>query len=299
MKDKRGFTLSELLIVVAVIAVLVAISIPIFTTQLKKSRAAVDQAHVRSAKASAAAAYMMNEEEGEMTYFYDAGDGTVEEEEDGIVGYGKSTEELTGALDDYAAGVPKSDGTAHIVKVTIMEDGEVQAVWTGGAAGTETTKETGTSNPETAAPVTEDKETGEKETKPAPTREEMRVENEKSLTSYAQTVFPWQTGRGKKVDYINKGDLILDEGNYYLMVGDIKIKYRHNETDYGIYNTKCIKVNMDEIATETSLPPEGKYGQIIKVDDRYYVYYSKETAQDSENQVLNGVKNNWYAVTAK
>ena len=31
-KNKKGFTLAELLIVVAIIAVLVAISIPIFTT---------------------------------------------------------------------------------------------------------------------------------------------------------------------------------------------------------------------------------------------------------------------------
>ena len=41
MKKKKGFTLAELLIVVAIIAVLVAISIPIFTSQLKKARLAV------------------------------------------------------------------------------------------------------------------------------------------------------------------------------------------------------------------------------------------------------------------
>ena len=37
-KNTKGFTLAEVLIVVSVIAVLVAISIPIFTTQLHKSR---------------------------------------------------------------------------------------------------------------------------------------------------------------------------------------------------------------------------------------------------------------------
>ncbi|MEE1410903.1 MAG: prepilin-type N-terminal cleavage/methylation domain-containing protein [Bulleidia sp.] len=37
-KNTKGFTLAEVLIVVAIIAVLVAISIPIFTTQLHKSR---------------------------------------------------------------------------------------------------------------------------------------------------------------------------------------------------------------------------------------------------------------------
>ena len=37
-KKRKGFTLAELLIVVAIIAVLVAIGIPIFTSQLEKSR---------------------------------------------------------------------------------------------------------------------------------------------------------------------------------------------------------------------------------------------------------------------
>ena len=36
--EKKGFTLAELLIVVAIIVVLVAISIPIFNSQLEKAR---------------------------------------------------------------------------------------------------------------------------------------------------------------------------------------------------------------------------------------------------------------------
>jgi prepilin-type N-terminal cleavage/methylation domain-containing protein len=57
-KNKKGFTLAELLIVVAIIAVLVAISIPIFTSQLKKSRVAVNQANARAGEAAAYAAYL-------------------------------------------------------------------------------------------------------------------------------------------------------------------------------------------------------------------------------------------------
>ena len=53
---KKGFTLAELLVVVAIIGVLVAVSIPIFSKQLEKSRIATDQANVRSAKAAAASA---------------------------------------------------------------------------------------------------------------------------------------------------------------------------------------------------------------------------------------------------
>lgn len=48
-KSPNGFTLAELLIVVAIIAILVAISIPVFTAQLKKSRLAVDEANIREA----------------------------------------------------------------------------------------------------------------------------------------------------------------------------------------------------------------------------------------------------------
>ena len=47
-KRNKGFTLAELLIVVAIIGVLVAISIPIFTSQLEKAREATDAANIRS-----------------------------------------------------------------------------------------------------------------------------------------------------------------------------------------------------------------------------------------------------------
>ena len=46
-KKRKGFTLAELLIVVAIIAVLGAIGIPIFTSQLEKSREATDAANIR------------------------------------------------------------------------------------------------------------------------------------------------------------------------------------------------------------------------------------------------------------
>ena len=56
--NKKGFTLAELLIVVAIIAVLVAIAIPVFTTQLEKSRDATSVANIRSAYAEAMTDYL-------------------------------------------------------------------------------------------------------------------------------------------------------------------------------------------------------------------------------------------------
>ena len=49
--NTKGFTLAELLIVVAIIAVLVAIAIPVFSSQLEKSREATDAANIRAAYA--------------------------------------------------------------------------------------------------------------------------------------------------------------------------------------------------------------------------------------------------------
>ena len=57
-KNNKGFTLAELLIVVAIIAVLVAIAIPVFTSQLEKSREATDAANVRSAYAEVVTHYL-------------------------------------------------------------------------------------------------------------------------------------------------------------------------------------------------------------------------------------------------
>jgi prepilin-type N-terminal cleavage/methylation domain-containing protein len=64
-KPDRGFTLAELLIVVAIISVLVVISIPIFHNQLKKARLATNQANARSA-VSASVQYYYESDDDEM-----------------------------------------------------------------------------------------------------------------------------------------------------------------------------------------------------------------------------------------
>ena len=45
-ENKKGFTLAELLVVVAIVGILVAISIPVFTAQLTKARIATNQANM-------------------------------------------------------------------------------------------------------------------------------------------------------------------------------------------------------------------------------------------------------------
>ena len=48
LQNKKGFTLMEMLIVVAIIAVLVAIAIPVFNGALTKAKEAADVANVRA-----------------------------------------------------------------------------------------------------------------------------------------------------------------------------------------------------------------------------------------------------------
>ena len=80
MQNKKrrcgGFTLIEMLTVVAIIAVLTAVSIPMVNASLEKVRVTTDQANERAAKAAALADYLMKERTGSITYFYKS-DGTV------------------------------------------------------------------------------------------------------------------------------------------------------------------------------------------------------------------------------
>ncbi|MCI5747392.1 type IV pilin protein [Eubacterium pyruvativorans] len=131
-RKNEGFTLAELLIVVAIIAVLVAISIPIFTSQLEKSRIAADRANVRSAKAAAAAAYMSNGESGSASYVYnddsvtkiDLTNSMDLDKKVSASGYGKSTKEDTDGSVTGAIGTPKDS----VVEVTI-NGSDITARW--------------------------------------------------------------------------------------------------------------------------------------------------------------------------
>ena len=80
-KNKKGFTLAELLVVVAIIAILVAVSIPIFTGKLEEARQNTDLANERAAKAAAITDFLQSDQPDKYDKYYDAKNGVMVETE--------------------------------------------------------------------------------------------------------------------------------------------------------------------------------------------------------------------------
>ena len=114
-KNKKGFTLAELLIVVAVIAVLVAISIPIFNKQIEKSREAHDIYTMRAIADFAVDAY------------YSGKVNKDHAEELGLKWWGNGTADQHNAAGVYVPSsgkcVPVRDGVNPYGKGTAMDGG--------------------------------------------------------------------------------------------------------------------------------------------------------------------------------
>ena len=121
--NNKGFTLAELLIVVAIIAVLTAIAIPVFTSQLEKSREATDRANLRSAYAECSAALLNGDDDGINGVTYTAADGTdVAKAEKQVTLRQQVAEWQTNGAE--VAGVSTDDiPDSGTVTVTVSEDG--------------------------------------------------------------------------------------------------------------------------------------------------------------------------------
>lgn len=125
LKKQGGFTLIEMLIVVAIIAILVAVSIPFIANAMDKTRHATDMANERAAKAEIMVQYMAGNEglvgtttgaiTEDETYVYDANNGILVAK--------------TGATVTPYSQCVKGGHTDMVIALQIDEDGQVQMQW--------------------------------------------------------------------------------------------------------------------------------------------------------------------------
>lgn len=116
LKKRGGFTLIEMLLVVAIVAILVVISIPMMNSSLDEARKAADDANERAAKAEAAIVWLTEEEQKDFEKLYNAEKGIlVDKGTTGLKAYGKYT---------------KADENRdnQVVQVTV-KDGVIETSW--------------------------------------------------------------------------------------------------------------------------------------------------------------------------
>lgn len=130
LRKKGGFTLIEMLIVVAIIAILIAVSIPMVGSALESARNATDAANERSFKAALVSGHLLSTAdmaadnalkiEADVIYAYDASNGVAAAKDATITAYGQSSA-------NAAKGIAALKGLRLFG--TITAKGEVCMMW--------------------------------------------------------------------------------------------------------------------------------------------------------------------------
>ena len=130
--DRRGFTVAELLIVVAIIAVLVGVAIPVFNNQAERAREATDAANIRSAYAEVRTSFI-TDDRTQAASWDNAAEAWVKRVDLTQSTNGWASEQLKSTLDSLCSsaqqtGAPVRNGFA---KVLCLLNGTVQIVYSG------------------------------------------------------------------------------------------------------------------------------------------------------------------------
>ena len=135
LSKNGGFTLVEMLIVVAIIAILIAVSIPLVGSTLERAREATDAANERAFKGALVSGYLLSDggmTEDDMTiikpsndtekniYVYDAANGKVVEKTKSPTVYGKSK---------AGAGSSEADCAGKVLYGKVTTAGDVVIQW--------------------------------------------------------------------------------------------------------------------------------------------------------------------------
>ena len=124
MKNNKGFTLAEMLIVVAIIAVLVSVAIPVFADKLEAAKEAVDVSNMRTAYGIAATMLMTGELDEGVPYYYNGASLTLDPPEKGC-GKGTTREGSKVEYLDYNA----ATDVKGLFLIAYVEEGEIRIEW--------------------------------------------------------------------------------------------------------------------------------------------------------------------------
>ena len=132
-RSKRGFTLAELLIVVAIIAVLVGVAIPVFNSQLEKSRESTDIANLRNAMSIASVMLNSGDVADDTVLYYNPKTSSLEDGRNITISYGKGTSATT----KESGTVLYKAGTAEYTTDTVAVDGVIKCTFSAGEVSAE------------------------------------------------------------------------------------------------------------------------------------------------------------------
>ena len=308
IKSAKGFTLAELLIVVAIIAVLVAIGIPIFTSQLEKSREAVDLSDVRSAYAEV----MMAAITGDTTAYYTKDTNqTIYDLQNNVYtitvtplkqkqsGW-QTAEPITiggvssKAGEPYWKGQPGPDGYCIVTyHPPVGSNAEyVSFYWEGGSSGDSGNEETGgdTGEDNNSGGSTDSGNSGNGESS----------DTIKDMTSNA-IPFP-ESITGSDRFKLTRGNVYSYKGNLYIAYYDHEFwaeYYRTpDDTTYDwLFLTATDKVFTSADSKDGKTVEDVKKGDLYRTaDGRLYIYGASKTVDAQETPTYNPYNQNWIEI---